>query len=457
MSNPSIRVVSLQASNILRLSAVEFTWKDGQRVLTLGGLNGAGKSSVLNAVAMALGGMALCPEEPLKRGESRGFVELNLAELIVRREFWRDLLTEQPANGPPAYGETKSRLVVKNAEGVKQEPAQRLLDRLIGKLTFDPTAFALEDEKKQAEILRQIVGLDFKDHDEQRSIAYDRRAVYNRQYKEQLVLLDAMFKYDDVPEDELSLTSLSAELTAADELRKKAVDVDRWLSVATRSSEEAIGNLVSAEADVKRCEDAIVAAQIALEAALKLKCERDAVVNVSTIGRNKAVELLEAAIAAVPDTSAINARIHDVEETNSKIRANAARKNVMNTVVKFQKQHEEQDALIAQLDAARAAKIRDTKFPIDGLGIAHNNAVTFNNIALKQASTAEQIRVSVAIGFALNPALKLLCIKNGNALDDQSFKLIADAAEAAGGQVLMEVVTKDAADVSVFIEDGHNV
>jgi energy-coupling factor transporter ATP-binding protein EcfA2 len=228
MSTPAVRIVSLQASNVLRLSAVDFTWKDGQRVLTLGGKNGAGKSSVINALAVALGGMQLCPDEPLKRGETRGFVELNLGELVVRREFWRDLLTEQPADGPPAYGETKSRLIVKNTDGVKQEPAQRLLDKLIGKFSFDPTAFAMDDETKQADTLRKIVGLDFKDHDEQRQIAYERRAVYNKEYKQQLVLLDNMPKYDGVPDEELSLSELSAQLTAADVLRQKAVEASRW-------------------------------------------------------------------------------------------------------------------------------------------------------------------------------------------------------------------------------------
>lgn len=457
MSTPEVRVVSLQASNVLRLSAVEFTWENSQRVLTIGGKNAAGKSSVLNAIAMALGGLALCPDEPLKRGESRGFVELNLGGLIVRREFWRDLLTEQPASGDPAYGETKSRLVVKNPEGVKQEPAQRLLDKLIGKMTFDPTAFALEaDEKKQAEILRQIVGLDFKDHDESRAIAYERRSVFNKQYKDQLVLLDAMHKYDDVPAEEVSLTALLNELRLASELNTKAIEALNWYHNQQRGLEQLQRETHSHELRIEELNKQIEELHAKVEVARVNRDQHQRVIASTAKSIDAAAEALKAANDAVPDIEAINERVRSVEDMNSKIRANVARKNVMDTVVKFQKQAEEQDATIAQLDEKRAKTIRETKFPIDGLGISHAGAVTFNNIALKQASTAEQIRVSVAIGFALNPALKLLCIRNGNALDDDSFKLIADAAEAAGGQVLMEVVTKDANDVSVFIEDGHN-
>jgi energy-coupling factor transporter ATP-binding protein EcfA2 len=456
MTTPAVRVVSLQASNVLRLSAVEFTWKDGQRVLTLGGKNGAGKSSVINALAVALGGMQLCPDEPLKRGETRGFVELNLGELVVRREFWRDLLTEQPADGPPAYGETKSRLIVKNTDGVKQEPAQRLLDKLIGKFSFDPTAFAMDDETKQADTLRKIVGLDFKDHDEQRQIAYERRAVYNKEYKQQLVLLDNMPKYDGVPDEELSLSELSAQLTAADVLRQKAVEAQKWFDNQSRGLQQLHDETARHNARIGEVEQEIKALQLKLAALVRGRDEHERIIDATAKSVDQATEALKAANDAVPDTTQINARIHDVEDTNSKIRANVARKNVMGTVVRNQKASEEQDALIAQLDEARAKTIRDTKFPIDGLGISPTGAVTFNGIALKQASTAEQIRVSVAIGFALNPSLKLLCVRNGNALDDDSFTLVAEQAEAAGGQVLMEVVTKNADDVSVFIEDGHS-
>lgn len=452
----NVRVVSLQASNVLRLSAVEFTWNDGQRVLTLGGKNGAGKSSVINAVAVALGGMALCPDEPLKRGESRGFVELNLGELVVRREFWRDLLTEQPEQGPPAYGETKSRLIVKNADGVKQEPAQRLLDKLIGKFSFDPTAFAMEDEAKQADTLRKIVGLDFTDHDAARAIAYERRSVYNKEYKQQLVLLDAMPKYDDVPAEEVSLTSRLDELKAAEELRDKAHEAQKWYDNQTRG-------LAQLHDETKYHDNAIsdVEKQIAeLEAKrTQLVSKRDEhlrIIASTAQSVDKATEALKLANDAVPDIAAIRSLINDLEDTNSKIRANAARKNVMGTVVRNQKAAEEQDAEIARLDELRAKTIREAKFPVEGLGISHAGLVTFNGINFKQASTAEQIRVSVAIGFALNPALKLLCVRNGNALDEDSYKLVAECAEKAGGQVLMEVVTKDAGDVSVFIEDGHN-
>jgi DNA repair exonuclease SbcCD ATPase subunit len=451
-----IRVLSLQASNILRLSAIKFEWKKDQNVLTLGGKNGAGKSSVMNAIAAALGGMALCPDEPLKRGESRGFVELNLDGLVVRREFWRDLLSEQPMQGPPAYGETKSRLIVKNAEGIKQEPAQRLLDRLIDKRTIDPFAFVNDDEKKQAETLRQIVGLDFSAHDEKRSIAYERRAIYSKQYKDNLVLLDAMPKYDDVPDEELSTAGVVADLANADLMRKEYAVLDKAATDAGIEVARVNTAIEFQENRVADIEAQIAQLQVQLDEKRKVIGELVANRAEKELQQVKLRNAADVAKTMLPSMDAIHAKLHDIEDKNSMIRANIARRSVMDTVVKHQKSAEEQDTLINELDALRAKIIRETRFPVDGLGLNHNGVVTFNGIAFKQASTAEQIRVSTAIGFALNPALKLLCIKNGNALDEDSYALVADAAAKAGGQVLMEIVTKNASDVSVFIEDGHN-
>ena len=54
--------------------------------------------------------------------------------------------------------------------------------------------------------------------------------------------------------------------------------------------------------------------------------------------------------------------------------------------------------------------------PVEGLGFGAG-IVTFNGLPFDQASTAEQLRVSVAIAMAANPKLRVLRIKHGNDLD----------------------------------------
>jgi hypothetical protein len=79
--------------------------------------------------------------------------------------------------------------------------------------------------------------------------------------------------------------------------------------------------------------------------------------------------------------------------------------------------------------------------------------VTLNGLPLEQASSAEQLRASVAIGLAMHPKLKVLLVRDGSLLDEQSLAMVAKMAEQAGGQVWLERVSKGA-ECSLVIEDG---
>jgi hypothetical protein len=100
------------------------------------------------------------------------------------------------------------------------------------------------------------------------------------------------------------------------------------------------------------------------------------------------------------------------------------------------------------IDAKKQKMLDDAEFPIDGLAV-DDHQVLFNDIPLEQASTAEQLRVSVAIGLALNPSLKVLLVKGGNDLDSASLKLIAEQAAEADAQIWMERVSESKEGVGV--------
>ena len=97
--------------------------------------------------------------------------------------------------------------------------------------------------------------------------------------------------------------------------------------------------------------------------------------------------------------------------------------------------------------------ISKAAYPVAGLGFDQLGGVTFNGLPFSQASTAEQLRVSVAIGLALNPQLRVLLIRDGSLLDDDSMKMVAKMAAKADAQVWIERVEIDG-QVSVVIEDG---
>ena len=95
----------------------------------------------------------------------------------------------------------------------------------------------------------------------------------------------------------------------------------------------------------------------------------------------------------------------------------------------------------------------EADFPIPGLAF-DADGVTFNGIPFAQCSSAERLRVSVAMGIALNPKLKVLLIRDGSLLDDNNLAMIAEAAKEADAQVWIERVSKGE-ECSVIIEDGE--
>jgi len=77
--------------------------------------------------------------------------------------------------------------------------------------------------------------------------------------------------------------------------------------------------------------------------------------------------------------------------------------------------------------------------------------VTFQGIPFHQASSSQQLRVSLAIAMALNPTLRIIRISDGSLLDDHSMAIIREMAKAKDYQIWIEVVGDR---VGIQIEDG---
>jgi hypothetical protein len=171
--------------------------------------------------------------------------------------------------------------------------------------------------------------------------------------------------------------------------------------------------------------------------------------------RTKAVQahdLAGQARAAVIDPAPIRQRIADAEGTNAKARANAERARVAAELEEARARAGALTALIDALDADKAMQLAEAKFPVEGLAF-DEGGVRLNGVPFSQASAAEQLRVSVAMGLAMNPRLRVLLIRDGSLLDDDSLALVAAMAAESDAQVWMERVG-DGAECSVVIEDG---
>lgn len=417
-----MKIIKLTSQNVKKLSAVEIT-PSGELVI-IGGKNGAGKSSVLDSIMYAMAGENALPPKPVRSGQKKAKVRLDLGDLIVTRTF-------------TAAGGTT--LTVTAQDGRKYPSPQAVLNALAGKLSFDPLKFSQESVSEQAKTLADMVGVNFKAFDEEYAALYAERTAVNRDLKSALATLQA-----NGPAPEAGLPDKPVEVREfMEELDKVAVHNQNNQRVrADRERLKTIFDNTFALIAYKKAELERLQAEIN-----NLQEEADTVEQQLRTVDAKVEDLVDI------DTADIRKKWAAAEETNRKIHHASKFRGIQETVRLMEAKAEKLTDKLEANRAKRADAIHNAKFPIEGLSIG-DDGVTLKGIPFSQASSAEQLKVSVAIGLALNPKLKVLLIRDGSLLDNDSLAMVGEMAAKAGAQVWMERV-EEGGSVSVVIEDGH--
>lgn len=399
-----MKIVSLEAENIKCLKAIEIK-PDGHTVI-IGGENGNGKSSILDSIEYALAGGKHIPEKPIREGQEKARIVLDLGGLQVVRTFTK--------NG--------TNLVVKSKEGATFSSPQAMLDKIVGNLSFDPSEFFRMDSKKRVETLKKLVGLDFTELNNKYKTAFERRTEVNRRGKELKAQYDSFPSHKDVPDKEVSVAELSKQLT-------NAVAENQKLDEAKRSLDHNKLRLTKIEEQIKQL--------------TKEKESVESFINKeeSTLAKIKRIDLSE-----------IQDSINSAEDINNKIRENIKK---LSLNVELEKLRDESQMLSETLGSIIVNKnelMEKAKFPIKGLSF-DEETVTFNGIPFDQISQGERIKISVAIGLVLNPKLKILLIRDASLLDQKNLEMIAKMAEKMDAQVWLERVGKGK-ECQIIISDG---
>ena len=422
-----MQIVRLESENVKRLYAVEITPEN--EVVVIGGNNAQGKSSVLDSITMALGGGETICDQPLRKGAKKGHTVIDLGDLIVTRTY-----TEGGGGS----------LTVASPNGVKYSSPQKMLDELVGRLSFDPLNFMRLKPAEQQDIVRQMACLNFAMLDDMKKKRFDERTEVNREVKRLEGQLTGLKFHQGAPEQEQSFSELSAELT-------KVQDHNNANAEKRRKAKEHEGPIVELSRKIVTLDTDIATLESRLES---LKLERKAAIS----AKNEAMEVLEylndqnSKLEDI-DAAPILAKIETCEATNQKARENARYKEVQAQLRAAQDRSEELTRKIQDIEEKKQAAIEKAKFPVEGLSFT-DGGLTFNGVPLEQASSAEQLRVSVAIGMASNPKLKILLCRDGSLLDSKSLKMLSEIVKENGYQMWLERVG-DGDESAVIIEDGR--
>ena len=415
-TNP-MKIVEFRAENTRVLKAVRIT-PDGN-VVILGGRNGSGKTTVLDDIELLFAGAGSdkMPAVPIRTGQTSGRTMGKLSNGITLEREW---------------SATGTRLIARDADGKKMPGGpQAIADKFFSAVAFDPLEFADKMEpKKQAEVLRRLVGLDFSELDAKRASLYSEREDGGRDLAKRKGHLATMPEVPGAPDAEVSVAELVQEKDVAE--------------AHNRNNQRVRGAYVAAQEAEQRAHIAVSKARAALEEAERQHAEACA----NTLTAANAMEALRD-----KETAPLVDRIKGAEDINRTVRARREREKVASEVERMEADRRSLTAKIEAIDADKAKALASAKWPVDGLGF-NSDGVTYQGLPFSQASKAQRYGVSVAIGAMLNPELPVMLIRDASALDEDAMALLAKLAAEKGQQMWIERVGK--MDVgAIILEDGE--
>ena len=407
-----VTINQLEIENVKRVRAVALS-PAPSGLTVIGGRNGQGKTSVLDAIAWALGGEKFRPSTPDRDG--------SVLPPQIRVTLSNGVIVERKGKN--------SALKVTDPSGARS--GQQLLDSLIEKLALNLPKFMQASDKDKAETLLNIIGVgpQLKQLDTEEARLYSERTTLGRIADQKRKYALEMVQYPDAPADLVSPSELirqqqdilarngeNARLRARrDEIRQKL-----------RYQQAEVDRLRHLLADAEREEGNYA---VMLETA-----ERDAIDL-----HDESTEALEAAIA-------------NIDETNRRVRANLDREKAMEDAKAYADQYAIMSAQIDDVRGKRRALLDGAPLPLPGLSV-EDGALRYNGKPWDCMSGSEQLRVATAIVRRLNPECGFVLMDRLEAMDPQTLAEFGAWLEAEGLQVIAtRVSTGD--ECSIIIEDG---
>lgn len=401
-----MKVVRLHAVNIKKIKEADI--EPHGNLILISGKNGQGKTSLLDCLLYALAGKREIPGMPVRKGEDKGKIELDLGDLKVVRTF-----TDK---------ETYLRVLTK--EGAEYPDAQQRLTSLVKSIYFDPMQFADMKAGEQREALLKLIGVNILDEDAAEAKARNERVIVGRMLKQ------AEGELAGIPEPskaDYSLKEVSIiDLTTRQAQLKSVID----------DSAHRTNAVTVLENDVKEAEARLASLKTSLKAA-------------QAVAKTAADKAAKAQV----EIGKIETELSTADVTNDKVRQVAQYKQAKARVDEQRTSYDGWTAKVEEAIKTKGDKLAKAKMPVKGLAV-DATGVTYNEIPFDQLSKSEQIKVSLGIAMAQDTGLKLIRIMDGSLLDSDNLAVIKEMATDRDYQVWVEIVD-ESGEIGYYIEDGE--
>ena len=411
----SIKINSLELENVKRVKAVKLE-PTINGLTVVGGKNNQGKTSVLDAIAWALGGAKYKPSQAQREG--------SLVEPQLHIELSNGMIVERLGkNGT---------LKVTDPSG--QKGNQSLLDGFISQFALDLPKFMEADKNTKAKILLQIIGVGDKlsAFDKQESELYNRRTEIGRIADQKKKYADEMVQWDGVPE----------EIISAAELIQQQQEI-----LARNGRNQELRNQVNnLEAQKTLLEQRIEEAQKALNTMHEQFAE---LMEKLSIANTNAKDLQDESTAELEES------IANIDSTNAKVRDNLNKQRAQEEADEYKRQYGDLTTQIEEVRKARMELLNGVEMTLDDLSVQDGELI-YKEQKWDNMSGSDQLKVATAIVRKTNPQCGFVLLDKLEQMDIDTMNEFGKWLQDNDLQAIAtRVSTGD--ECSIFIEDGYSV
>lgn len=402
-----VKILCFSAGNFKALKAFYCEPKP-EGLTVIGGDNGAGKSSCLDALAFAVGGAKYRPSNPKREGA--------IGDTSLHVDLSNGITVERK-------GKNLS-LTVTDREGARH--GQELLDAFISTIAIDLPKFYNASAKDKAHMILETLGIEEKlaELSRREKEKYDTRTVVGREADRKQKAAEDMPWHEDAPEESVSVADLIKQQQEI--LSRNGIRAEH-----KRNLESYKGKVADIDSRVKA---------LLGEKAELLDKINDVQCAVSNDGEEESTAELEAQIA-------------DFEETNRKVAENAERTRRLEEADALSDQRDALTKEIEEVRAERLALLKDADFPLDGLSVNDAGELVYNGQPWDCMSGSQQLIVSCAIASRVNPSCRFVLMDKLEQLDLDTLKEFDAWLKTQDLQCIATRVSTGG-ECSLVIEDG---
>lgn len=411
----SIKIASLRLENVKRVRAVSIVPTENG-LTVIGGRNGQGKTSILDAIAWALGGDRYKPTAAKREGSVLPpDLEIRLSNgLLVQRKGKAGTLTVTDPQGK-RYGQT-------------------LLSEFVTTFAIDLPKFLNATDKEKADTLLRIIGVGdaLRALENREKDTYNRRRAIGQIADQKEKFARELPAYDGVPDAPVSASELIAqqqEILARNGENQRKRERAHQLKGEVNRLQARVDELArQLEEASRQCAQAMEDLQTAHKSAEALQDE---------------------------STAELEANIAMVDDINRKVRANLDKERAEDDARQMRTDYDKLSAELESIRGEKRALLNGAALPLPELTV-EDGKLLYKGYTWDGMSASEQMIVGTAIARALNPACGFVLLDKLEQMDLETLKAFGAWLEAQGLQAIATRVSTGE-ECQIIIEDGEAV